>query len=404
MTEETPLPPGSDPKDSGRRRRQGEDGTAPSPLLRVGGSVLRVALAAASVVVLVASGVAWASYSNFTKNITHYNAIPTTTGANHKVVKHRDVDGKDQNILIIGDDSRIGLTKGQLSEIATTSDGNGINTDTMMIAHLPANGDAATIVSLPRDLWVHIPGFLPNRLNAAYADGSNGGTTAAARTAGFRLLIQTIRGVTGLWIDHYVEVSLYGFYTVSKAVGGVPVDLCTAVKDPDSGINLKAGRQTIEGTQALAFVRQRHGLVGGDLQRERRQQYFIGQLFKKVQSAGVLLNPVKLNHLLSSTGKSLTTDPALDPLQLANQMSGLTAGNLRFVQMPLADTGAVIDGKDVITYNPAQVRSFFASIDKSGSKSAKTSSNHSAPAGSSRTPAAHPRPTGVSAADPGCIH
>ena len=111
-------------------------------------------------------------------------------------------------------------------------------------------------------------------------------------------MVKTIQSLTGLTMDHFVSVDLLGFYRISNAIGGIPVNMCGAVQDTFSGVNLHKGLNIVKGTQALAFVRQRHGLTNGDLDRVRRQQYFLTAAFRKVTSAGVLLNPFKLQHLL----------------------------------------------------------------------------------------------------------
>jgi len=364
-----------------------------------------------SVAVLAVSGVAWGTYRSAVGNITHLSVLPPAGNNPGK----SDVDGSDQNILIVGDDSRNGLTAAQLAKVATQDDGGGVNTDTMMVVHLPADGSRATAVSLPRDLWVDVPGHGHNKLNAAFSIGSNGNTDNASRTAGFRLLIQTVAGVTGLHIDHFVEVNLWGFYSISEAIGGIDVNLCHAVNDPYSGVNLPAGHSVLKGTQALAFVRQRHGLVNGDLDRERRQQYFIGAVFRKVQSAGVLLNPIRLNDLLNAVTKVLTTDPGLDPIKLVDQMRGLTAGNLKFSTIPISGM-PVIDGQDVITYDPATVHAMFATLThpKPAATPKPTSTTSATPGAKStkpsggptatQTPTATATPTARSAADRSCIN
>ena len=161
------------------------------------------------------------------------------------------------------------------------------------------------------------------KINSVYGGGytaakSHGADETGSESACIRLLIRTISGLTGLHIDHYVQVNLLGFYRISNAVGGVDVCLLHAQNpstDSDrfgrgySGINLAAGHSVIKGSQALAFVRQRHGLPGGDLDRIKRQQYFLSAAFSKVLSGGVLLNPFKLHSLLRAVSSSVPTDP-----------------------------------------------------------------------------------------------
>jgi LCP family protein required for cell wall assembly len=285
-----------------------------------------------SLLVLLGSGWAWATYRTFTADIKRVDAITKNPGA-------KNIDGKDLNILIVGNDDRETATDAELSELGTTRDGGSLNTDTMMLMHVPANGSKATAISFPRDSYVDIPGHGKNKLNAAYTEGVQAGN--GDRNAGARLLVQTIEGMTGLTIDHFVQVDLIGFYRISNAVGGIDVCLNAAQQDDFSQINLPAGHSLIEGKQALAFVRQRHGLPGGDLDRIKRQQYFLSAVFRKMSSGGVLLNPLKLQPLLKAVSSSLTMDPGLDPLKLARQMQNLQAGNFSFTTIPtkgFADT------------------------------------------------------------------
>lgn len=307
--------------------------------MRVG---IRLVVAVVSLVTLLGSGLAWATYKNFTASIKHGDPVPPLAKG------QRDVDGKDQNILLIGNDSRTGATPAELKALSTQDDGGSVNTDTMMVLHVPADGSKATVISFPRDSWVTIPDNGKDKINAAYGDGyvsaKNAGKDETTReSSGIRLLIRTIGGLTGLHIDHYVQVNLLGFYRISNAIGGVDVCLLHAQNpstDSDangrgySGINLPAGHSVIKGSQALAFVRQRHGLPGGDLDRIKRQQYFLSAAFSKVLSSGVLLNPFKLHDLLHAVSSSLLTDPALNLISLAQQFQNLSAGNISFATIP----------------------------------------------------------------------
>lgn len=303
---------------------------------------LRIVAAAASFVILITSGLAWATFQNFTNSVPHGAAVPRLApGA-------KDVDGRDQNILLIGNDSRAGASAAELKALSAGHDTGLENTDTMMVLHVPSDGSKATIISFPRDSWVSIPGHGKDKINAAYGDGyasarSAGKRERAAQSAGIILAIKTINALTGLHIDHYMQVNLLGFYRISNAIGGVTVCLNAAQNpktDADqfghgySGINLPKGISVIKGTQALAFVRQRHGLPHGDLDRIRRQQYFLGAAFRKVTSAGVLLNPFKLHNLLGAVGSSLLTDPTLHLLDLGREFEQMSVGKITFKTIP----------------------------------------------------------------------
>ena len=302
---------------------------------------LKLVAAALSVVVLLGSGYAWATYRNFAANVTHVDAI--APGGAHP---SHDIDGTDENILLVGDDHRPANASPQLlQELSTQQDGGGVNTDTMMVLHVPADGSKATLISFPRDSWVEIPGFGQNKLNAAFQFGSENG---GGDTGGARLLISIIENMTGLTIDHFVRVSMVGFYQIAQVLGPIQVCLKQPAVDSYSGTNLPAGVSTLNAKQALSFVRQRHNLPGGDLDREVRQQYFLSAEFHKIASAGTLLNPFKLQSLLNAVSSALETDPGLDLLKFAQQMQNLQAGNLKSATIPILGTPTItVDGTDV---------------------------------------------------------
>ena len=283
------------------------------------------------VVAIVGGGVYVAyNYQRFVSGVTHVDAIDGSA---------TDSDGKDENILLVGDDHRPkGATAKELAMLGTTDDGGAVNTDTMIVLHIPADGRKATLISFPRDSWVDIPGFGKNKLNAAFGFGSRDG---GGNAGGARLLIKVIQNMTGLSIDHYVRVSLLGFYNVVKALGPVNVCLKNAVDDPWSTTKLPAGVSSLNAKQALSFVRQRHGLPNGDLDRQVRQQYFLSVEASKLLSAGTLLNPVKLGSVLDAVSSSIETDPDLNFLSLAAQLKNLGANNIRSATIPITGTPTI---------------------------------------------------------------
>jgi LCP family protein required for cell wall assembly len=286
--------------------------------------------------ILAGSGYAWASYRNFTSSLTHIDGVPGSSQPGG-----HDLDGTDQNILLVGDDHRPANASPELLALLSPGrDGGGINTDTMMVLHLPAHGGAPTVISFPRDSWVDIPGAGKGKLNSAFSVGSsNGGGDAG----GLRLLIQVIQNMTGLTIDHFVRVSLVGFYDIANVLGPIQVCLNQPAKDSYSGVDLPAGVSTLDAQQALSFVRQRHGLPRGDLDREVRQQYFLSAELHKVISAGTLLNPMKQQQLLSAVGSALQTDPGLDLLTLAGRFQNLSADKVTFTTIPVTGTPTITD-------------------------------------------------------------
>jgi LCP family protein required for cell wall assembly len=343
--------------DARRRRRSTGDGRDPDWWfgLAFGG---RIVAALMSLAVLVGSGYAWASYRSFVSQVTTVDAIakPTAGPARH------DLDGADQNILLVGDDDRTGITPAELAELNTTLDGGGVNTDTMMLLHVPADGSKATGISFPRDSWVDIPGFGKNKLNAAYNFGTGNGGGAAG---GARLLISVIQNLTGLTIDHYVAVSMLGFYRIAETLGPIRVCLKQAAQDGYSGTNLPAGVSTLNASQALSFVRQRHNLPRGDLDREVRQQYFLSTEFRKIASAGTLLNPFRLQRLLTAVSSSIVKDPGMDLLKFAQQVQNLSAGNVTFATIPITGIPTITVGGNsvsIVAVDFAAIPGFIAKV------------------------------------------
>ncbi|WP_439693451.1 LCP family protein [Curtobacterium sp. SP.BCo] len=296
------------------------------------GGVVLPAVAGVLTMGLVLSG-AYAAYAygRLSNGVTKIDAISGNTSDKD------DVDGQAQNILLVGDDHRPdNATPEEMAELSTQSDGGATNTDTMIVLHINADGTQATMISFPRDSYVDIPGVGKGKLNSAFYYGTlNGG----GDTGGAKLLIRTIQQLSGLTIDHYVRVSLLGFYQVVKELGPVEVCLNQAAKDPYSGVDLPAGKSTLDAKQALSFVRQRHGLPNGDLDRNVRQQYFLSQEARKVLSAGTLLNPLKLGNILGAVGGSIQTDT--DLVSLGTQMRNLRPGNIQSATIPTLGTPTI---------------------------------------------------------------
>jgi LCP family protein required for cell wall assembly len=332
------LPPRLDPR-LGRAPRHRTGSTAagsgsahPSRGRTRAAATARVVAGLVSLVLLVTSGWGWYLGRVAEATVNRTDAIPTA--GNDDV---GDV-GAAMNLLLVGNDSRAALTDQQLAELNAGSD-SGTNTDTMILAHVPADGSKASFVSFPRDSYVQIPGHGWDKLNAAYAygmqDAAKGASDADQRASGAQLLVRTISQLTGLQIDHYAEVDLLGFFKLSSVVGGVEVNLCEAVDDSYySGAVFPAGVQVISGADALKFVRQRHGLPRGDFDRIIRQQVFIAGVLRNMLSDNVLLDLGKQRQLVEAAAEALTVDQTLNLLQLAQQMQSVTAGSIDFQTIP----------------------------------------------------------------------
>ena len=306
----------------------------------------------------------------------------TTDVISHDVEDQRiPLDGA-VDMLLAGIDSRTDANGNQLPrEVLDMLHGGKPdgerNTDTMILVHIPVDGTRAIAISFPRDSWVELAGgFGKHRLNSAFAYAYNNAREELANTApdektlddqakvaGRKNLIETVQNLIGnsLTIDRYAEVNLLSFYEVTNAIGGVEVCLNAPVNDKLSGANFPAGRQTISGAQALSFVRQRHGLPNGDLDRIVRQQVFLGAMANKVLSADMLTSPSKVRDLVGAVQRSVVLSNGWQLSTFASQMSGLTAGGIDFYTIPtLGD--AKIGGADVLKVDPAAVAAFVASL------------------------------------------
>ena len=292
------------------------------------------------------------------------------------------------DILLVGIDSRTDAQNNPLPRDVLArlraGDNEGELTDTMILVRIPRNGQHAVAISLPRDLYVQLPeGYGKHKLNSAFIRAKNataerlvaqGTDPATVRSvsiaAGRKLLLETVKDLTGVGIDHYAEINLLGFSLLTDAVGGVPVCLREPVNDKFSGAKFPAGPQMISGPDALAFVRQRHGLPRGDLDRIVRQQAYLASLTDKVLSAGTLANPGRIRQLIGATQQSLVIDEGLDVLDFAARMQGLAAGNVVFQTVPVLGPGDSESDGSVLKVDPLVVQAFVAqAIDPSATGS-----------------------------------
>jgi len=239
------------------------------------------------------------------------------------------------------------------------------------LVRIPNNGKSATAISIPRDSYVQAPGVGKMKINGVYGSvhleklkqlvEQQGVDPAKAEPqaaeAGREALIKTVANLTGVTVDHYAEINLLGFYNLTKAVGGVDVCLKNAVDEPLSGARFPAGPITVSGADALAFVRQRHGLPEGDLSRIRRQQVFLAAVADKILSGGTLTDPAKLAGLVQVAQQSVVLDSGWDLLAFARQASGIAAGDLEFLTVPTGGTTTNARGS-VVLVDPAQVQHF----------------------------------------------
>ncbi|MEU4670840.1 LCP family protein [Amycolatopsis sp. NPDC023774] len=288
------------------------------------------------------------------------------------------------DILLVGRDSRADqqgnpLPPDVLRELRAGPNGDDL-TDTLIVLRIPNGTQTVKAFSIPRDSYVSLPGGGKGKINAAYGRGKaeeaaklhDAGETdkdkieQEALTSGRRATRQAVEDLTGVRIDHFAEVNLLSFYDISKAVGGVDVCLNNATKDVDSGANFPAGPQKISGADALAFVRQRHGVKDSDFGRMRRQQVFLASLAHQVLSAGTLSNPGKVGELIDAVKKSVVLDDSWNLLDFIGQMRGISGGGIQFSTIPIVNPDYRYSKSDpratAVQVDPAQVKQFAASL------------------------------------------
>ncbi|AVV42279.1 LCP family protein [Streptomyces sp. ID05-04B] len=249
----------------------------------------------------------------------------------------RPEGGDGTNYLIVGSDSREGMSAEEKKKLHTGS-AEGKRTDSMMILHVGSGGD--TLISLPRDSDVELPTFVGSESGKTYkGTGRHIKLNAAYATDGPELLVRTIEFNTGLRIDHYVEIGFAGFASIVDAVGGVEITIDKAFKDKYSGADFQAGKQKLNGEEALAFVRTRHAFAASDLQRTKNQQKFLAALAHEVATPGTVLNPFKLYPTMGAGLDSLIVDKDMGLYDLGSMffaMKGVNGGDGTSLNMPIS--------------------------------------------------------------------
>jgi LCP family protein required for cell wall assembly len=270
-------------------------------------------------------------------------------------------DTAGTNWLLVGSDSREGLTLEEQQELHTGQDEGAQRTDTIMLVHIGSNG--TTLVSLPRDSYIYIPEHTDldgnfqeqrrNKLNAAYSQG------------GAPLLVETVEFNTGLKIDHYMEIGFKGIRDLTDAVGGVDICVPQDYNDEKSNLNVKAGCQELDGVTALAYVRMRYADPKGDIGRIERQQQYLGAVIKKVSKVTTVLNPIAMWRVSSAGTDSVILgegDSVRDVARLGLAMRSIASGNGNIATVPISDPAAETAAGSSVIWDKEAALEFFAQL------------------------------------------
>src|ERR1700722_10479549 len=306
--------------------------------------VVRVVATALAVVVLLGTGLAWRNVRGFEDGIFHMSAASLGKGGDDGAI----------DILLVGVDSRTDahgnpLTPEELASLKA-GDEEATNTDTIILVRIPNNGKSATAISIPRDSYVAAPGLGKTKINGVYgatreakrvslvkAGDSAEDAAAQGTQAGRDALIKTVADLTGVTVDHYAEIGLLGFSLITDALGGVQVCLKEPVFEPMSGADFPAGQQKLDGPEALSFVRQRHDLPRGDLDRVVRQQVVMASLAHSIISGKTLSSPATLKRLESAVQRSGGISSGSGVVGFVKALENLAAGNVAFATIPVLD-------------------------------------------------------------------
>lgn len=321
---------------------------------------------------------------------------------------------RDLNLLVMGLDSRVDVNGNPLPadmyqalHAGDASDG-GLNANVLMYVHIPADGSRATVIAIPRDDYVDLPGCPDGQCKAkikeAYglaadqkaqelkAQGKTGPDAyQASRDAGRAAEVATVKQFLNVPIDHFVEVTMVAFLQIAQVVQPITVCVKQDTVDTYSGANFKAGVQQIDAAQAVAFVRQRRdtsnpGLEFTDLDRSRRQQAFIASLFTKLKQTNYFADPAKIDSLIKVAQQNSVIDSALSLSDLASLAASMDGSKMHFYTLPIQGFGTDPEGQSINTVDPHMIRAIVQSLLSPASPSAPaTPSNPASPSASAVT-------------------
>jgi LCP family protein required for cell wall assembly len=283
---------------------------------------------------LLLAGTAW-------NQLNRVNALPASSTAG----------AGGTTFLVIGSDGRKGLTSADRQRLHTGT-ALGQRTDTIMMLHVPSSGNP-TLISIPRDSYVSIPGHNKNKINAAFAFG------------GASLLVSTLEGATGVHIDGYIETGFVGFSDLVDALGGVNVCAKRAMNDQKAGLHIAKGCQNLDGPTALGYARARYSDPLGDLGRVQRQRQVMGAIAAKALAPTTVINPFLALPGASAGGAALTVDQGMSPgllIRFVLAMKSVAGGNGTSTTVPIATAALRTPAGLAVKWDTAKARALFASL------------------------------------------
>jgi LCP family protein required for cell wall assembly len=263
--------------------------------------------------------------------------------------------------LLVGSDSRAELSKKEQRQLRTGNE-EGQRTDTIMLVHMSGLG-SPRLVSVPRDSWVTIPAHTAT--DGSEVDARSGKINAAYAYGGAPLLSETIEYNTGLHVDHYMEVGMGGIVTMTDAVGGIEVCFDEPIKDKNSGLDVTAGCQTLDGRDSLAWVRMRYADPTGDLGRMERQQEYVRLMIDQMLSWQTLVNPFRQLSIVNAVLDSVKVDNdtgSLDLGRLGLGMGRVASGSAEVTSVPTLDGDNWENGQWVLKWDPAESAELFGAM------------------------------------------
>jgi LCP family protein required for cell wall assembly len=299
--------------------------------------------------VLVVALLAWAAFIVVTpvhawSQVTRENTTPTGS---------RPAAADGHTYLLVGSDSRAGLTAAERKALGVGGDASGRRTDSIILVHTPGGSGKPVLISIPRDSYLPIPGHGRNKVNAAFAIG------------GPKLLAKTLEQATGLPIDGYVEIGFGGFAGVVDSLGGVDVCVKRAIKDAKAHINLKKGCQTLNGKNALGYVRARYSDPKGDLGRAERQRQFLGAIMKKAATPATVLIPWRwwgFTHTAASSVIVGEDTSLVDTYRVLSTMRKVSSDQALSLVVPLSSTTATTAAGSSVLWDDKRAKSLFTML------------------------------------------